>query len=304
MITVIGPNPAIDYTLDVPHFTPGGVSRSVASLQMAGGKPLNVARTIRRLGGSATLVLPLGGAHESGLIESACQELGIRVRTLAISGHTRTCVIIVDPEHGATVVNEPGPRLSAEEAAAYSALAVASLAPASLALSSGSLPPGLPPGEVAHWVRAARERCVPLIIDTSGAPLRAALTAVPWAVKVNETELLEVTGAGDVGTAARDLAARGVHHVVVTLGAHGALYTGPEGSFRIGPAPVATVNPIASGDAFLGALAVGLQRGDSWLDALRLASAVAGFSASRFEPGIGSNPLIDSLVVHIDVSPD
>ena len=51
MILCITPNPAIDRTLLVPNLVLGDVHRAQEVIVAAGGKGLNVARTIQRLGG-------------------------------------------------------------------------------------------------------------------------------------------------------------------------------------------------------------------------------------------------------------
>jgi sugar/nucleoside kinase (ribokinase family) len=70
---------------------------------------------------------------------------------------------------------------------------------------------------------------------------------------------------------------------------------------RASPAPVQALNPVGSGDAFLGGLAVGLVQGQGWPETLRLASAVAGLAASRFEPDVGPEPELGPLLDRVQV---
>lgn len=112
----------------------------------------------------------------------------------------------------------------------------------------------------------------------------------------------------------------GIRSVVLTLGAQGALLSeGDDGSapehragsvpgdgshdgsgsapddepglIRIPPAPVETVDTTGAGDAFIGALAVGLARGESLARAARLASRVGAFAAT----GHGAQPSYPGL---------
>jgi 1-phosphofructokinase family hexose kinase len=303
LICVIGPNPAIDYTLEVPNFAPGEVNRTGSTFRMAGGKPLNVTRTISRLGGSALLALPLGG-EGARLIGEAASELGIRLCVTPIAGQTRTAVIIADTANLAySVINERGPQLSPNEAAGYEATATATIPLAAIVVASGSLPPGLPADFYARLARAAREQGRRFIVDASGQPLLQALQARPWAVKINRDELQECTGTIDPLQGTRDLLGRGLEHVIVTLGDQGAVYVGAAGQLRVSAAPIQLVNSVAAGDAFLGGLTVGLERGDSWAEALRLAAAVAGLAASKVGPDVGPNPEIRPLLERVQMSP-
>lgn len=103
----------------------------------------------------------------------------------------------------------------------------------------------------------------------------------------NETEAEILTGlststSDEAEQAANALRSRGVETVVVTLGGRGSLLVGP-GESRLVPAwPVDVVDTTAAGDAFNGALAVAMARGDSWDDALRFANAVGALAVSKF----------------------
>src|SRR5699024_6223350 len=64
----------------------------------------------------------------------------------------------------------------------------------------------------------------------------------------------------------------GIASVVLTLGAEGSLVVDADGQHRIPAAPVTAVDTTGAGDAFIGALAVGLARGESLPLAARFAS--------------------------------
>jgi 1-phosphofructokinase family hexose kinase len=295
-VLIVGPNPAMDIVLQLPGFVPGRVHRAVRSLHLAGGKPMIVARTLRRLGIEVCLVSPLGGhLGPRRVMVDECEELGIDLRVCEVRDETRTCVIVADTEAGeSSVVNEPGPRLSDKEVADYGSLVTATLSPGDLMLVSGSLPPGLGADFYATLVKGSRTLEVRCIVDTSGEPLERALEASPWAVKVNRDELLAATAASSVDEAARTLATR-VEHVVVTLGAEGSLYAGPGGLIRTTPIRVDVANATGAGDAFLAGLAAGLMGGSSWPEALRLATASAALACGRLEPDIGPSPRVNEM---------
>ncbi len=103
----------------------------------------------------------------------------------------------------------------------------------------------------------------------------------------NETEAAILTGVpvesvDDARNAADILIEKGVGHVVLTLGEKGALLHG-RGISEIVPAnsfgPI--VETTGAGDAFNGAMAVALARGDAPIDAVAFGCAVAGISVTR-----------------------
>lgn len=304
-VVVVGPNPAMDILLDVPAFAAGVSRRARGALHLAGGKPMNVARGLRRLGIDVTLASPLGGdLGPARLIGEACASLGIDLRPSPIAQETRTCVVVVDTDTGeSTVVNEVGPDLSPNEAEAYVGLVADLPRPGDLVVASGSLPPGLPVDFYADLIDHARVTGARTVVDTSGEPLRAALENGPWAVKVNRDELLAVMPAASVEEAVRRLA-RTATHVVVTLGAAGSLYAGPDGLYRVTAAPVAAINPTGAGDAFLAGLAAGLARDEAWPQALALAGAAAALVSRRFGPDIGPHAGVADMARQIEVRED
>lgn len=301
---LVGPNPAMDIVLEMPEFILGESQRAERSLHLAGGKPMNVARTLRRLGIDVCLVAPLGGRlGPRRLITETCAAMGIDLQVTEIGEETRTCIVIADTATGrSTVVNERGPRVALDEALAYAELTEAVMRPDDLVLVSGSLPPGLPVDFYAVLIERGQAAGTRTIVDTSGEPLRQALEASPWGVKVNGEELRAVTDGLAVEAAALELTER-VEHVVVTLGAMGALYAGPEGVFEVPAVSLNLVNATGAGDAFLAGLATGLVRGNSWLESMKLATAASAVVCSRVEPDIGANPALDELVQGVEPRP-
>ncbi|MBI1815103.1 MAG: ribokinase [Deltaproteobacteria bacterium] len=121
--------------------------------------------------------------------------------------------------------------------------------------------------------------------------------AVSWLI-VNEIEaaqrLRQPVSSIDEAMAAAAALGRLTPHVVVTLGAQGAVFTAGDSPRHVPAPPVAVVDTTAAGDAFVGALAAALWRGESDDAALR-AAVVAGSLACTKLGAIPSLPTIDEL---------
>jgi ribokinase len=108
----------------------------------------------------------------------------------------------------------------------------------------------------------------------------------------NRSELAVLANAPEPSTPdeAAALAAQleGPSAVVVTLGADGALVVENGESTHVPATPVEAVDATGAGDAFCGALADGLARGDSLVTATKWAVRVAGQSTTRW--GAQSSP--------------
>ena len=120
----------------------------------------------------------------------------------------------------------------------------------------------------------------PAVADLSAAHLARLDYFVP-----NETELALVSGLPvrdreSAFAAARVLAGRGIRHVVVTLGAQGALYVGEEGEFSLPGQTVAAIDTTGAGDAFIGCFAHGRVQGLGLRDAMQRAVAYSALSVT------------------------
>ena len=77
MIVTVTMNPAIDKTVDIEALERGGLNRIQKVEYDAGGKGINVSKTIRELGGKSIAAGFLGG-NAGRTIEAVLQEKGIQ----------------------------------------------------------------------------------------------------------------------------------------------------------------------------------------------------------------------------------
>jgi len=196
-------------------------------------------------------------------------------------------VSVVEPDGTVTKLNEPGPQLSPEEVEAVTAATVAAAADAEWLACTGSLPPGAPIDFYARVVERLGSAQVKVAVDSSGAPLVAALDAGPDLIKPNREELAEATGraiftVGDVVAAAEELRGRGVGTVLASLGADGAVLVDASGA-TFGSATIDRArSAVGAGDAMLaGFLAGGGAGPDALREALAWGAAAASLPGSR-----------------------
>jgi ribokinase len=100
----------------------------------------------------------------------------------------------------------------------------------------------------------------------------------------NENELAILTGAqsSERGNTAREFADLiGVQALIVTVGEKGALVITEGAEYLVPGFPVKAVDSVAAGDAFNGALAVAISRGENLLGAVRYANAAGALSVTR-----------------------
>ncbi|WP_154794185.1 1-phosphofructokinase family hexose kinase [Occultella kanbiaonis] len=295
MILTVTANPALDVTYRTSALRPGESHRVAVVGRSAGGKGINVARVLHALGEDPVCLGFLGGSTGA-VISDLLARAGVRQEFLPVEGLTRTTVTVVD-DAGATVLNEPGPEVSAADWRALADVALTLLSPGDVLVISGSTPPGTPPDAVPSLVRDAVEQDVRVVVDTSGPTLLAAAEAGAHVLKPNAEELRAATQIIDVHDAAGALLDRGAGLVVVSLGEDGVFAVGGAGQARrtwTAAAPeVLTGNPTGAGDAAVAAIARALDTGlpgtgdEAGLVARRLHDVVALSGAAVVAPVAG-----------------
>jgi tagatose 6-phosphate kinase len=300
VILTVTLNTALDITYRVPALVPHTSHRVGAVTERAGGKGLNVARVLAALGHETVVTGFAGGATGEtlrALLAAApvtdarvADALATRARVtdalVHSSGTTRRTIAVVDAATGDTTqLNEGGPLISATEWEIFLTRYGQLLAGASAVALCGSLPPGVPVGAYAQLVRQARTAGVPVLLDTSGEPLRRGIAARPDLVKPNADELAQLTGSRDPQRATADARRRGARTVVASLGAEGMLAATPEGDWQALPPARLAGNPTGAGDSAVAGLLSGLVEQLPWPE--RLARAVALSAATVVAPVAG-----------------
>ncbi len=126
---------------------------------------------------------------------------------------------------------------------------------------------------------------MPVLLDTSGEPLRRGLAARPDLAKPNADELAALTGSTEPLRAARDARRRGAHTVAASLGADGMLVVTADGAWQAAPPRRIAGNPTGAGDSAVAGLLSGLVEDLPW--PARLARAVALSAATVRAPAAG-----------------
>jgi tagatose 6-phosphate kinase len=290
VILVVALNPALDVTHHVPGVDWAGVNRPAVIRAQAGGKGLNVARTLRAIGADAQVVGFAGGVTGE-QVTSALVELGVPAALTRISGETRRTFTVVDTVRGdAALFSEPGPPVGPDEYATFCGVYEKALAGCTAVVLSGSLPQGLSPDTYAELGAMAAAAGVPAVLDAHGEALLRGAAARPAIVKPNLAELEALVGRSlstargadkdAVALAARELRATGPQAVVVTLGADGLWAVTDDGSWQAVPSAEVRGNPTGAGDAVAAGLVHGLVLGRSWEERLRHAVALGVASAA------------------------
>ena len=288
MIVTVTPNVALDVTYEADTLRAHASHRIRMVTQRAGGKGLNVAAVLHRLGHE---VLATGWAPgvTGGLVRADLDTRGVAHDFADAVGETRRTVTVVSRADGdATVLNEPGPQQSGQSWLALTdhvAQLLARTGAGPLVLS-GSLPPGAPMDGYAQLVEIGRRAGSIVVLDADGDALLSALAAGPDLVKPNRVELEHATGVADPAGGVAALRELGARDVVVSCGAEGLRwYAGTGTTVAAGLRSALAGNPTGAGDAAVAAIAAGLAAGRPVAEVVR--DAVAWSAAAVLQPVAG-----------------
>lgn len=286
MITAICMNPSFDKTVEVDSLVKGEVNRIRSARQDVGGKGINVAIVARRLGLEARCI---GCAGRDGVdkVTAALEKEGIEHSFVQVEGAVRTNLKVVSRDGGGvTELNEPGAALSGQDRVTFEAIVREKAKDSSYMVFTGSLPPECPKGTYRDLMKQVGD--VPCILDIAGEELLLGTEAKPFLIKPNLQELEETMGFDlrtmrSIRDAAFAFTQRGVQHVVVSLGALGALYVHDRTALFAPALKVEVKSTVGAGDAMIGGLLKGLQAEKNVAKAFRY--GVAAGTASVMTEG-------------------
>src|SRR4029077_9897110 len=138
-------NPAIDRTVWVDELVPGTTHRTADTRVTFGGKGINVARSVARIG-APVVALGLAGEDQATPIERYLDSLGVPSRFIRTPGETRTNLKVIEQATGtATVINASGSEGGADhvDALEHELLATVERQQSLVVVFAGSLPLGV-----------------------------------------------------------------------------------------------------------------------------------------------------------------
>ncbi len=290
-------NPSLDYVIHLPRFVPGAINRSGTEHLYPGGKGINVALVLGRLGVPAKM-LGFTAGFTGREIERLCRLHGGDCAFLPLpDGNSRINVKISAAEE--TAVNGLGPAIPAGMLRRLQTQ-IDALGPRDTLVLAGSIPASLSQDIYKDLLAQTAPKGVRGVVDATGGLLRMVLPYRPFLIKPNREELGELFGKnleGEDGllACARILQREGARNILVSLGGDGALLLTEEGQVLRRGAPTGTlVNSVGAGDSMVAGFLAGYDgSGGDYIRALEL-GLLAG-SATAFHDWLATKQDIDTL---------
>lgn len=280
-------NPAVDKTYTTQGLIVGNVNRMRTTMNIAGGKGVNVTKILRQYDYEVTAVGFLGG-YSGRFIEEELEKRGVGCRFVHVEGETRSNINVLADDGYVTEILEPGPTVSDGKLEAFLKQYDELLGECRLVILSGSVTQGLDNDIYEKLtVHAARES-VPVYLDSSGEGLRLGLRAKPQLIKPNWRELEYIMGhriknREEIIESAQFLRSMGIDRVIVSMGKKGLISITEQGVLHARPPKIDAVNTVGCGDSVVASYAMSYVEGETEERAIVRACAVSAANATTME---------------------
>lgn len=307
-ILAITMNPSVDISYPLDHLQLNSTNRVSEVTKTAGGKGLNVARVVHQLKQPVVASGVLGGTIGS-YIEKQLDQINIRHEFMPIDQESRNCIAILHDDMQQTEILESGPALTQEDEGNFLKHFENSLENIGVVTISGSLPKGLCTGLYAKMIELASEKDVPVLLDSSGDPLKASLSGKhkPFLIKPNQEEIAQLIQKPihDLvelqNVLATDPLFDGVEWVVISLGADGALVKHKEEFFRLTIPKITVVNPVGSGDSTVAGLASAIANNANDIEVMKTGMTTGMLNTMEKQTGFINAALFDEYYNKVSI---
>jgi ribokinase len=279
----------VDLVLRVSRFPLPGETITGENLVTAfGGKGANQAIAARRLGGEVTFLTKLGADAFGESYRKYLTDAGLPPRFLLRDRKLPSGVAAIEliPGGENRIIVSPGANgsLSVKDLQNHpDAWKGAGVFVVQLEIPLKTVKQGL--------LLARKKGCLTILNPAPAAPLPPEILSRVDFLVPNEWEAqslagVKIRGKKDLPRIAQKLLGQGVQNVVITLGAGGLYFQNRVEEMWMDAIRVRAVDTTAAGDAFVGTLACGLAEGKPTREALKMANAAGGLTATR----LGAQP--------------
>lgn len=304
MIVTVSMNPAIDKTVEIDALTPGGLNRIQKVEYDAGGKGINVSKTICELGGESIATGFLGG-NAGKTIANVLEERGIKGDFIWVDGETRTNTKVFEESGAVTELNEPGPAISEARIEELLKKLEGYATKETLIILAGSIPGGVDKHIYAKITERVHKKGATVLLDADGELFRNSLEAHPDIIKPNRVELEEYAGfdyrASEeelIGLADK-LMEKGIGTVAISMGKSGAMFVRDGYKVKCPALSVKAHSTVGAGDAMVAALAYAWDKKLDNDETIRLCMATSAGAVTTIGTKPPARDLVDTLVKQV-----
>lgn len=306
MIITVTINPAIDKTVEIEQLVPNGLNRIQKVEYDAGGKGINVSKTIHELGGESLAMGFLGG-NAGKTIENVLTSWNIQHDFIWVEGETRTNTKVFEKSGGVTELNEPGPVINEARVEELIQKICEHTDKETLVVLAGSIPAGVDKNIYAAITESVHEKGGSVLMDADGELFRNALKASPDIIKPNQVELEEYIGAdyrlsmGELKALSEKFQNNGIKTVAISMGKGGAMIVRDKFVARCPALSVKAHSTVGAGDAMVAALAYSWDKKLGDEETVRLCMATSAGAVTTVGTKPPARAVVDELIPQVEM---
>lgn len=306
MIITVTMNPAIDKTVEIEQLVPNGLNRIQKVEYDAGGKGINVSKTIHELGGESLAMGFLGG-NAGKTIENVLTSWNIQHDFIWVEGETRTNTKVFEKSGGVTELNEPGPVINEARVEELIQKICEHTDKETLVVLAGSNPAGVDKNIYAAITESVHEKGGSVLMDADGELFRNALKASPDIIKPNQVELEEYIGAdyrlsmGELKALSEKFQNNGIKTVAISMGKGGAMIVRDKFVARCPALSVKAHSTVGAGDAMVAALAYSWDKKLGDEETVRLCMATSAGAVTTVGTKPPARAVVDELIPQVEM---
>ncbi len=252
----------------------------------AGGKGINISRTLTALGVSNKAFVVLGSVNKSEFLDKL-KSYNINIETVETPGKIRENITVHE--------NGKETRLSFKGFEADDSIidkleekVIKEIDKESIVTFTGSIPKGITKKRIIDFLLRIKEKESKLVVDSKSISYDELLTLKPWLIKPNEEEITSLTKrqvktVQEAILESKRLFEYGIENPIITFGEKGCVFATNDGIYVIKPPKTDVVSTIGAGDSFIAGFISAIVNGNNKTDAVKY--AVASGTASCFKEG-------------------
>jgi len=304
LIATVTLNPAMDKIIYLSKLDRALVNRATKLTALPGGKGINVALMLNRLG-HEVMALGLLGGFLGEFIEASLEREGVFIAFQHVAEQSRSNFIVVDDSGEITQVLEPGPLVSEAEIDRFLSSYDRTISECDMVVIGGTCPPGCPPDIYKELILRAKNKGLRTVLNAYGEPFERGVEAAPDIVKPDTRFIRELLGQDRSTPAGRrniseELLGIGVKTVIIAHGRLNHQVQSVDDIFDLKVSSEVIVNTVTSGDAFLAGLIDGFERDLGLREASRWAAAMEMAAGTDLEKRWASVTDIELRLGHVD----
>ena len=301
MIVTVTMNPAIDKTVDIDALERGGLNRIHHVELDAGGKGINVSKTIHELGGTSLATGFIAG-NAGKIIRNVMEEWQIENDFIEVSGETRTNTKVFESSGELTELNEPGPVVEEKDIKALLEKLLGYAGEDTLFVLAGSVPQGVSKDIYREITNLVHQKGAKVLLDADGALFTNALDAAPDIIKPNRAELEQYAGMDYIASeqellsVAQKLMEKGIGTVAVSMGKSGAMFLQEGYQVKCPGLKVKAHSTVGAGDAMVAALSYSWSQGMPMEETVKMCMAVSAGAVTTIGTKPPAKEVVSSLI--------